>query len=65
MPYDLNSHDGWHGFAATLGRRQREYADHATNPIVRRVVAEERAKRRYEKPCSRHRSNKSDPIAEP
>jgi hypothetical protein len=51
---------------------QREHADHSTSPIIRQAMAEERAmtaimlnhEETYEKPCSGHRNNKSEPVAE-
>src|SRR5262245_61872081 len=51
---------------------QREHADHSTNPIIRQAMAEECSvtaimldhEETYEKPCSGHRNNKSEPVAE-
>src|SRR5262245_4686402 len=51
---------------------QGENADHSTDPIIRQAISEESAvtaimldhEETYEKPCSGHRNNKSEPIAE-
>src|SRR5262245_47665699 len=51
---------------------QGENADHSTDPIIRQAISEESSvtaimldhEETYEKPCSGHRNNKSEPIAE-